>query len=134
MRATHVLIPWTAILLVACLLVACGTTHMPNGELQSISISPSTARSQAQFTAKGSFSDGTRVSPLPALWSPGNPWVQPMSEIVTITVDANGKAACASIAGTFTIEATAPVDPHFALSQMGPMTPQISGMAQLTCP
>jgi len=129
-------------MLVAAALLGCGTgtSHIPNGKRQfiSISISPVTAESQVQYTATGTYSDGTKISPLTALWSVGNPWVQPANPIATPSVDATGLACCTdtngTITGTFTIEATAPVDPHIPISQMGPTTPQVDGTAQLTCP
>lgn len=132
MRKLRFLLPWTVVLLVACMMVACGTSHGPL--LQSVTISPATASGQAQFTATGFYSNGSKVTPLPVLWFPVQPWyVPPMNPVNHGSVDETGKAVC-GVTGSFSVFATAPVDPHFPLSQMTPTTPQVSGMAQLTCP
>ena len=59
------------ILLVVVPVLSCGTNH---GPLKSISISPAVATGQSQFTATGTYSDGSIVSPIVVLWSEGNPW------------------------------------------------------------
>jgi hypothetical protein len=72
------------LLLVVASVLSCGANH---GQLKSISISPAAATGQAQFTATGTYSDGSKVSSLPALWSEGNPWVSsdvaPVGIVVT---------------------------------------------------
>jgi hypothetical protein len=133
MNTLRSLLAWTIVLLVASVLVACGS-HMPNGQLQSISISPSSASVQAQFTATGFYSDGSKVKPLLALWSDNNPWVG--NDILPkISVGANGLVSCGEVmSGAYTIEATAPSDPHIPIFQLGPNTEQVHGTAQLSCP
>jgi hypothetical protein len=101
--------------------------------LQSVSISPATASGQVQFAATGTYSDGSKVTPLTALWSDNNPWVQ-NNIVPKISLDANGMASCPTVAGTYSIWATAPVDPQIPLSQMGAATLEVHGTAQLTCP
>jgi len=134
MRKVWFLLPCSLLLLIAISIVACGNGN-GNRQLQSITVSPASARSQAQFTATGKYTDGSTVSPLTALWSQDNPWIKAQIVPVEIVVDSTtGMASCGSIAGTFTVDATAPVDPHFPVSQMQPTTPQVSGTAQLTCP
>ena len=57
------------ILLGTLTLNSCGGGGTSNhGLLQSISISPVSPTSSAQFVATGTFSDGTKVSPLPVSW------------------------------------------------------------------
>jgi hypothetical protein len=131
MRKVLLFLPRSILLLSIVILLSCGSS---NRELQSISVSPAAANGQAQFVATGTYTDGSKVSPLTALWSPGNPWV--MSQLVpaAISVDAHGIASCLTRSGTFTIDATAPVNPQIPVSQMGPTTPQVSGTAQITCP
>ena len=119
------------LLVVAALNLSCAANHK---QLKSITISPTTAAGQALFTATGTYSDGSKVTPLPVLWSEGNPWVT--SEVVPegIAVMGNGMASCNPVVGTFTVQGTAPVDPRMPVSQMTPMTPQVHGTARLTCP
>jgi hypothetical protein len=129
------LLPWAVVLLVACVLAGCGASHGSNVQLQSISINPATASSQTQFTATGFYSDGSKVTPLPALWFPIRTWYNSATEVRWFNLDATGNASCDGNGGTFNVVATAPVDPHFPLSQMNSSAPpQVSGMAQLTCP
>jgi len=111
--------------------LCCGSGH---GELKGITVSPPTAAGQAQFTATGVYSDGTKVSQLPVLWSQGNPWV--MSDLATegIVVSSSGMASCEPVVGTFMVQATAPVDPHIPVSQMVLTTQQVHGTARLSCP
>jgi hypothetical protein len=124
---------YAVVLLIACVLVACGTSHGPNGQLQSVSISPAAANGQAQFTATGSYTDGSKVTPLPALWFTIRPWYNAANPLQFFNLDATGKASCNGITGTFSVVATAPVDPRFPFSQMDSTTPQVSGTAHLTC-
>jgi hypothetical protein len=125
-------------LLIAFFMLACGSSS----QLQSVSISPATAdakdyaNGQVQFTATGTQKDGSQVKPLTALWTPAPPWsLTPQQPWPAITLDSTGLASCGSAnPGTYTIVATAPVDPHFPLSQMTMSTPQVGGAATLTCP
>jgi hypothetical protein len=134
MRKLRFLVPLTSGFLVAYILVACGTSPLPKGQLQSVTINPATASSQAQFTATGSYSDGSKVTPLPALWFPRMLWDPELNPVQWINLDETGKASCNGNAGTFIVFATAPVDPKFPLSKMDSATPQVSGTAQLSCP
>ncbi|MFZ0862557.1 MAG: hypothetical protein WCA27_07210 [Candidatus Sulfotelmatobacter sp.] len=131
MRKLLLLLSCGSLLLSVMSVLSCGTSH---GQLKSISISPAAATGQAKFTATGAYSDGSNVSSLAVLWSEGNPWV--MSDVVPegITVSPSGVASCNPVVGTFTVEATAPVDPHIPVSQMDLTTPQVHGTARLICP
>lgn len=133
MRNLRFLFPCSLFLLIAFFVLACGSSNMFQSTLKSISVTPSTANDQAQFTATGTYADGRKVSPLTALWSEGSPWVSSLIAPPGITVDATGFASC-NRTGTYTVEATAPADPHVPLAQIGPTTPQVSGMAQIICP
>ena len=114
-------------------LSSCGS-HFSSRKLQSISITPTTANNQAQFVATGYYSDGSKVTPLPALWFTIMPWYNELNEIQFFNLDEHGKSACNGNQGTFNVVAIAPVDPRFPLAQMTPTTPQVSGMARLVCP
>ncbi len=131
MRNTGHLLPCVALIVLAISMMDCGSS---NRQLQSVTISPNTANSQAQFTATGSYSDGSKVTSLPALWFPLRPWYNAANPVQFFTLDATGGASCNGNAGTFNVVATAPTDPGFPLSQMSSTTPQVSGTAQLTCP
>jgi hypothetical protein len=132
MRNLRFLCCCSVFLLIAFFVLACGSSNVFNSTLKSITVTPATAGEQAQFTATGTYANGRTVSPLSALWTEGNPWVSSLIFPPGITVDATGFASC-NRAGTYTVEATAPADPHVPLSQLGPTTPQVSGMAQLSC-
>jgi hypothetical protein len=130
-----------ALFLVSIIMLGCGS-NIPNGQLQSVTISPAAAdaqdfpNGQVQFTATATYSDGTRLKPATALWTPGLPWsLNPQVPWPAIMLDSTGLASCGSAGpGTFVIYATAPLDPHFPLSKMTMTTPQMTGTAQLTCP
>jgi hypothetical protein len=100
---------------------ACGGGN----RIESINISPATGTGHVQFIATGVYTDGSKVTPMPALWSEHNPWSL-ISVADEISVDSNGMASCFS--------ASAPSDPHFPLAKMGPTTPQVFGSATITCP
>lgn len=132
------LLSFTLLVLVAISMLACGI----NSRLQSITVSPATAdakdyaNGQVPYTATGTYTNGNQVKPLAALWTPAPPWsLTPQMPWPPITLDSTGLASCGTAnPGTYMIVATAPVDPHFPLSQMTMTTPQTSGMATLTCP
>lgn len=138
MRKRWFLLPCSLVPLIAFSMLACSSGNqpqsLPHSILQSISIDPTTASGQAQFTATGKYADGSKVTPLTALWSDNNPWVQ--NEIVPkIALDANGGVSCNSApAGTYAVWATAPIDSSVPISQLEPTTLQVHGTAQLTCP
>ena len=125
--------------LIAITMLACGTNNR-HGLLQSMTISPATAdaqnvpNGQVQFTATGTYTDGTKVSPLAVLWWPNQPWTLVPQTPIVISLDSKGVASCRQASGTFGIWATAPVDPHIPLPQMTMRTPQVVATAQLTCP
>ena len=129
--------PYILLLVVALSMLGCGSGKSTHGQLQSISVAPATAdaqnfaNGQVQFTATGTYTDGSKVSPLTALWSQGSPWIKTVDGI---GLDSQGVASCLGAPGTYPVGATAPVDPHMPLSQMTMTTPQVSGTAQLTCP
>ena len=125
-----------ALLLVgtATSVVACGNTR----RLKSITINPASAdardfpNGQIQFTASGTYTDGSKVNPLGVVWSGGQPWTL-MPWIIQL--DSNGLASCGNAQpGTYTVFATAPLDPTFPLSKMNMSTPQLTTTAQVTCP
>ena len=107
-------------------------------ELQSITVAPASAdamnsNGEVQFTATGTYSDGSKVSPLTALWTINNPWVlTPLP--VGVGVDSAGLGQCTGYVGAVTIFATAPADPGTPLAKMTMTTKQVSATAQLTCP
>jgi hypothetical protein len=102
--------------------------------LPTVSFNPSasarpllTVRRNSQLQAR------TPVTPLPALWFAIRPWYSAANPLQFFNLDATGKASCNGITGTFSVVATAPVDPRFLFPQMDSTTPQVSGMAHLTC-
>lgn len=97
------------LLLVVVSILSCGANY---GQLKSISIGPAAALGQVQFTATGTYSDGSKVSSLPVLWSEGNPWVSSDSRASRHCGAQSGLASCNPVVGTFAVVATAPVDPH----------------------
>jgi hypothetical protein len=122
-------------------LTACGGNNMtstPSRQLQSITVTPAAATAQntsrqVQFTAMGNFNMAPMSAMPQVLWSIGNPFSgMPMPG--GITINQNGLASCSTFSGTVTIQATAPMDPAMPLMQMGMMTSNVAGMAQLTCP
>jgi hypothetical protein len=118
------------LLLATVSIPACGARPP---QLQSISVSPAIVDGQVQFTATGYYTDGSKVTPLSALWFTIRPWYNAVNPVQFFNLDETGKASCNGNAGTFSVVATAPIDPHYPLSQTNSATPQVSGMAQLTC-
>jgi hypothetical protein len=124
-----------------CLLNGCGGNMMMSAtsrQLQSITVTPAAATAQntsrqMQFTAMGSFNMAPMSSMPQVLWSIGNPF-SAMPTPGGITINQNGLASCSTFSGTVAIEATAPMDPAMPLMEMGMMTSNVAGMAQLTCP
>ena len=123
-------------------ITACGgnmaINSTPSRQLQSIAVTPTAATAQStsrqvQFTAMGSFNMAPMSGMVQVLWSIGNPF-SAMPVPAGITINQNGLASCSTFSGTVTIQATAPMDPGMPLMQMGMMTSNASGMAQLTCP
>jgi hypothetical protein len=98
---------------------------------------------KVQFTAKGNFNMAPMtVSPLTVSWSVSSPGMMmpPMSMSANqsmpggASIDANGVAQCNGFIGMVTIQAAAPADPSMPLSQMGAMSMNVMGQAQMTCP
>jgi hypothetical protein len=134
MGRLRLLFPLLALTSLALALISCGSS---NTKLQSISIAPATAdakdytNGQVQYTAAGTYDDGTQVKPLTVLWSPGPPWVAPRP----IQVNGNGIASCGtSPAGTYPVWAGAPISQGTQVSMMNQSTPMVTATAQLTCP
>ena len=132
MRTASSLLSLFVLLVIASSILACGLGRPRM--LQSVSISPTTASSQGQFTATGTYTDGSKVTPLPVVWFPIMPWYNQLNQVRWINLDATGKASCNGNPGSFSVIATAPVDPHVSLTQMNSLTLQMWGTAQLTCP
>lgn len=114
---------------------------MATRQLQSISVTPTSATAQSmandqvQFSAMGHFNMSPMTATPQVLWSIGNPFsASPMPAPAGVSINANGMAQCTTFVGTVTIQATAPMDPNMQLSQMSMMTSNVAGMAQLTCP
>jgi len=131
MRILRFVLHFALVLLFVSSVLSCGNTH---GQLRSITVTPASAAGQAQFTASGAYSDGSKISPLPVLWSEGNPWVTNDLVPEEYVITESGMASCNPVVGTFTVEATAPADPRIPISQMTITTPQVHGTARITCP
>lgn len=123
-------------------ITACGgnmmMNSMPTRQLQTITVTPAAASArstfrQVQFTAMGTFSMAPMSAMRQVLWSVGNPF-SAMPVPAGVTINQNGLASCSTFSGTITIQATAPMDPAMPLMQMGMMTSNVAGTAQLTCP
>lgn len=129
-----------AVVLIFFAMAACSGGNMMNTrQLQSISVTPQSANAQnftnkqVQFTATGAYTMAPMSGTPQVLWSIGNPF-SAMPVPAGVTISPNGMAQCTTFTGTVTITATAPMDLGMPLSQMGMMTSNVSGMAQLTCP
>lgn len=109
-----------------------------NRQLRSITVTPATAdaknfsNSQVQFTATGTYTDGSTSSSLSVRWSIDNPFNPPPLP-TGISLSGSGLAACTGFAGTVTITPTAPMDPSIPITSMTMSTPHVTGTAQLTC-
>ncbi len=128
-----------------CLLCAACLSCGSSTGLKSVTITPATAdaksspNGQVQFTAMGTSHGSTGSVPVNVRWWNSRPWFTaptptPANEI---NIDDNGIATCTNIpglSGTFTIWATAPKDQSIDPSQMKQSTPQVTGVAQMTCP
>jgi hypothetical protein len=141
MRRLSVLIFSLLIPAFSLAIISCGgmSTMMSNRQLQSITISPSSAdamnfsNGMVHFTAMGRYNMAPMTANTPVLWSLGNPFSsQPIP--AGVSIDANGVAQCSGFMGMITIEATSPMDPNMPVSQMNMNTMNVVGMAQLTCP
>ena len=141
MRRSSALIFSLVVLAFSVAIVSCGgmSTMMSNRQLQSITVSPSSADAMnfpsgmVHFTAMGTYNMAPMSGNPPVLWSLGNPFsAQPVP--AGVSIDANGVAHCSGFMGMITIEATSPMDPNMPVSQMSMNSMNVVGMAQLTCP
>ena len=115
-----------------------GCTLPNNPTLVSIAVNPASASASqggtVQFTASGTTSQGSIVSPLTANWSFSGFTTIPIP--ANASIDANGLATCSGFHGTVPVFAVHPVD----LSTLPPaeITPGsgvgfVVGGSQLTC-
>lgn len=135
---------FASLLTFPCILAmtACGgnmmMTNNMSRQLQTITVTPAAATAQStsrqvQFTSMGSFNMAPMSAMPQVLWSIGNPF-SAMPVPAGVTINQNGLASCSTFSGMVTIQATAPMDPGMSIMQMGMMTSNVAGMAQLTCP
>ena len=132
-----------SLLIIPCFLsiTSCGGNMMMSAtsrQLQAITVTPAAASAQStsrqvQFTVMGSFNMAPMSAVPQVLWSIGNPF-STMPTPAGVTINQNGLASCSTFSGMVTVQATAPMDPSMPLMQMGMMTSNVAGMAQLTCP
>jgi len=132
---------WIAFLgIAASITLAC--SNNPQRQLQSISVSPSTADAQSnpvQFTATGTYNTSPiTVTPLPANWGAAD---QNGGTTTAVTINANGLAQCVSGAsGVFSIGAWDLMDATAKVTcdSIGPFGEPgcnaVLGTAHLTCP
>ena len=143
MRNGLILSTWFVFVLIAAGMMACGS----NSGLRTLTISPSTAdaqdfaNGQVQFTANGTYAGSSQTAPVNVMWWNSEPWKALPSSAPTpppgFFISTDGLAACSTsgpLSGTFTVWATAPVDPMVPASQMTAKTKQLTATAQLTCP
>jgi len=128
------------VVLFAALATSCGGgVADPPRQLVSITVTPATAdaqifpNGQVQFTAKGTFSDGSK-SQITVLWTLNGPFTQ--TPIPNIKLNSLGMAQCIAggFVGTGGVFATAPADTNIPLSNMTMFTKNVSGTAQIICP
>lgn len=128
------------LLMLAALATSCGGgTADPPKRLVAITITPASAdaqnspNGQVQFTAVGTFSDGSKA-PIQALWTLNGPFTE--TPVANISLSSSGLAHCVAggFVGTSGVFATAPANPALPISQMTMLTKNVSGTAQITCP
>jgi hypothetical protein len=123
------------LLVAAAITLACGSSSPSTRELQTVTISPTSADSQAQFSAIGDFSKPpSPVSPLTASWGA----CYQNAPTTEVTVSSTGFAQCTSGAtGTYTVWAYG-VNAQGAvcnvITSCGGGCGRVTGTAQLTCP
>jgi len=111
----------------------------PAKQLVAITVTPANAdaqnlpNGQVQFTAVGTFSDGSKA-PIQALWTLNGPFTE--TPIADISLSSTGLAQCVAggFVGTSGVFATAPANPALPLSEMTMFTKNVSGTAHITCP
>jgi hypothetical protein len=128
------------LLMLAVLATGCGGgTADPRKTLVAITVTPASAdaqnfsNGQVQFTAVGTFSDGSKA-PIQALWTLNGPFTE--TPVANISLNSSGLARCVAggFVGTSGVFATAPANPALPISQMTMLTKNVSGRAQITCP
>lgn len=135
---------FASLLLFPCLLsiTACGSTHvmgaLPPRQLQSITVTPASATAQntfrqVQFSAMGTFNMAPMSAVPQVTWSIGDP-MSMMPAPAGVTINQNGLASCSTFSGVVMVQATGTMDQSMPSMQMGMMTSNVAGMAQLTCP
>jgi len=113
---------------------------MQGRQLQSITVTPASAdamnfpNGMVQFKAMGSFNMAPMTAATPVMWTIGNAMGSSMPPVGVTINSMTGVAQCSGFTGTVFIMASAPAEPEIPLAQMSPMTMNVSGMAQLTCP
>jgi hypothetical protein len=134
-----------SLLLVPCLLsfIACGSTHvmgaLPPRQLQSITVTPASATAQntfrqVQFSAMGTFNMAPMSAVPQVTWSIAGDPMSMMPAPAGVTINQNGLASCSTFSGVVMIQASGPMDQSMSGMQMGMMTSNVAGTAQLTCP
>lgn len=132
------LIPF--LLMIDALATGCGGgTADPRKHLVAITVTPASAdaqtfpNGQVQFTAVGTFSDGSKA-PILALWTLNGPFTE--TPVANISLNSSGLARCVAggFVGTSGVFATAPANPALPIPEMTMLTKNVSGTAQITCP
>jgi len=123
-----------SLLFAATIATSCGDGD-PSRMLLSIQVTPASADGSAQFTAIGTFSDGSKAQ-VAALWTLNPPFsLVPATPIPgNVSLSSKGLGQCTGFTGTAGIWATAPADPRLPLSKMTMSTKNVSGTAMLSCP
>ena len=134
MRKLRFMLSFLALVLAASLASSCGASTQPQGQLQSITVSPATADGQAQFIATGNYINPSHtVTPQSAYW--GACYQGAATTEVSVTNE--GTAQCANGAsGSYTVFAFDLTNPSCsaAINACGRGGCTIVGTAQLTCP
>jgi hypothetical protein len=111
----------------------------PSKQLVAITVTPASAdaqnfsNGQVQFTAVGTFSDGSKA-PIQALWTLNGPFTQTPIADISLSSTGLGQCVAGGFVGTSGVFATAPANPALPLSQMTMFTKNVLGTAQITCP
>ncbi|HYX52638.1 MAG TPA: hypothetical protein VE783_04255 [Candidatus Limnocylindrales bacterium] len=134
------------------LLLGCGSmmNNPTTRQLTAITVSPASAvvqngtSKQVQFTAMGTYNMAPMTATPQVVWSiaqdtgmmgPGMMGMMAASTTPAgVTISASGMAQCTTFTGTVMVSATSPMDPTMPMGQMGAMTMNVTGSAQLTCP
>jgi hypothetical protein len=125
-----------ALLILAMIATSCGGGMSdPLRMLVSIQVTPASADGQTQFSAIGTFSDGTKAQ-VTALWTLNPPFsLTPATPIPGgVILNSTGSAQCSGFNGKAGIWATAPADTRIPIAKMTMNTRNVSGTAELSCP